>query len=37
MLPLLAHHRHRQTTPFIDWANGITDAQRQETAHAYQT
>ncbi len=26
-----------QTTPFVDWANGIANAQRQETAHAYQT
>jgi hypothetical protein len=37
MLPLPAHHRHRQTTPFVDWANGIIDIQWQETAHAYQT
>jgi hypothetical protein len=22
---------------FVDWANGIADAQWQETAHAYQT
>jgi len=37
MLPLPTHHRHRRITPFVDWANGITDAQWQETAHAYQT
>jgi len=37
MLPLPAHHRHHQTTPFVDWANGIIDIQWQETAHAYQT
>ncbi len=37
MVPFLAHHRHRQTKPFVDWANGIPDAQRQETTHAYQT
>jgi hypothetical protein len=36
-MPLPAHHRHRQTTPFVDWAIGITNVQRQETAHAYQT
>jgi hypothetical protein len=37
MLPLPAHHCHHRTTPFIDWENGIADAQQQETAHAYQT
>jgi len=26
MLPLPAHHHHHQTTPFVDWANGIADA-----------
>jgi len=36
VLPLPAHHRHCQTTPFVDWANGIANAKRQETAHAYQ-
>jgi hypothetical protein len=36
MLPLLAHHYHRRTTPFIDWANGIKNAQQQEIVHAYQ-
>jgi hypothetical protein len=36
-MPLLAHHCHCQTTPFVDWANGITDIQQQEIAHAYQT
>jgi hypothetical protein len=37
MLPLHTHHRHRQTTPFVDWANDIANAQWQETTHAYQT
>jgi len=35
MLPLPAHHRHCRTTPFVDWANGIIDVQRQETTHSY--
>jgi hypothetical protein len=37
MLALPAHHHHRQITSFIDCANGIADAQRQEIVHAYQT
>jgi hypothetical protein len=31
MLTLPAHHRYYQTSPFVDWANGITNAQRQES------
>jgi hypothetical protein len=28
VLPLLAHHCHRETAPFANWANGIVNAQQ---------
>jgi hypothetical protein len=37
VLPHSTHHHHHRITPFVDWANGITDAQWHETVHAYQT